>query len=77
MSLMTANNKYKNYYNMSPLNDAYPENEWKVVINEVHGQDINGNDYIEYERIEGMNAVEPWPVNNMYEFFNNYDINFR
>lgn len=77
ISLMGVNNKYKNYYNMSPLNDTYQEEEWKVVINEVHGQDINGNDYTEYERIEGLHRIEPDPVNNMYEFFNNYDISFR
>jgi hypothetical protein len=74
---MGANDKYKNYYNVSPLNDIYDEYEWKVIITEHHGVDINGNDYTEYEREEGIDIISPQPVNNIYEFFNNYDINFR
>ena len=77
MGLMGANEKYKNYFNVSPLNDIYNEYEWKVIITEHHGVDVHGNDYVEYEREEGIDLVSPEPVNNIYSFFNNYDINFR
>jgi hypothetical protein len=77
MTLMSTINTRKNYYNVSPLNDVYDDYDWKVDIIEYPSMDINGNTYIEYERVEHFTEISPQPVNNLYEFFNNYDINFR